>query len=221
MPLPAPSPTRLCNPPPLLTPRFAASDLYESLNWRNPRSTVPLAGGIVIIGAPLVVLMFWALILVRRSYRGQALMEDSASPDGTHADQHGVHRQGSDGVLAEGGCCSALKHELSCARADAHDALWVEHFGNSKQATLRQHPGIFMGLRTLLFLVILGTTAWSLGREASKGHLAEWFIWLTHWTLLIELFYLGSALYLTALAMPRLKNMARRLSQAGGGEDAL
>jgi hypothetical protein len=96
------------------------------------------------------------------------------------------------------GCCSAAGtawHVLQ--RADSQDEGYVRSFGTGRRCV--SSPSAFLGFRAAQFVLMLSVLVWSF----ADGALFEpegrfWFIYLTHWTLIIEVLYLGCALFTTA-----------------------
>lgn len=56
---------------------------------------------------------------------------------------------------------------------------------------------VYLGLRCTLFATMLGVLLYSFGLYAEDGDSGYWFIYLTHWGLLIEVVYLGLAVWTT------------------------
>ena len=59
-------------------------------------------------------------------------------------------------------------------------------------------PNKFLAFRATLFLLMMSVLVWSFSLSVIDNTAGYWFIYLTHWTLVVEVLYLGCALYTTA-----------------------
>ena len=88
----------------------------------------------------------------------------------------------------------------------------------------RVFPGRFFAIRAGLLLFMFATLLWSYAHDVANGHAGLWFIYLTHWTLAVEVAYLGCALWLSVRAAPLLQEgvegTARSLASAQSGDGA-
>ena len=165
--------------------------IYSSLNWNVPAATAPLAVAIVLVVAPLIVLTLWFAVLLRRVLRAGYVAPEPPRLQRT-----------TSAVYHEEGCCAALRFEIGHDRARTAETLWVEHYGRSKASWLRHAPARFLGIRAGLLLVMFVTLLWSFAHNAANGKAGLWFVYLTHWTLAVEVAYLACVLWLGTHAVP-------------------
>ena len=59
-------------------------------------------------------------------------------------------------------------------------------------------PNKFLAFRATLFLLMMSVLVWSFSLSVIDNTAGYWFIYLTCWTLVVEVLYLGCALYTTA-----------------------
>lgn len=191
--------------------------IYTSLNWNEPSNTALLAGTMLLVAVPLLVLLLWVAVLVRRMRRADNFAAATNMPNretSTKFDRFGVHIAGSERLLRDEGWCVAFFHELQRERAFAMDDYWIEHWGNTKQRTLRKYPRVFLALRFCNCAVMVVALMWSLTNYGIAGKFGEWFVYLTHWTLVTEVAYLMLSAYLSHNAVPRLIKISGNLTRA-------
>lgn len=80
---------------------------------------------------------------------------------------------------------------LSQGRVD-----YVRDFGTGRRFV--SAPNMFLALRATLFLLMFSVLVWSFSAAVIDHTAAYWPIYFTNWTLIIEIVYLGCALYTTA-----------------------
>ena len=112
-----------------------------------------------------------------------------------------------------GGCCCAAWNELRRRenlnfdrRTSQGRVDYILAFGTGRRFV--SSPDRFLAFRAAQFVLMLAVLCWSVSDAAVRNRAAFWFIYLTNWTLLIEVVYLAAALYTTAalraMAMDRI-----------------
>lgn len=103
-----------------------------------------------------------------------------------------------------GACCARLRAELAIENLnfDASTSTlgmlnWRETFGHDSNRCINSWGG-YLAFRCVNFAIMLGALALSIYYEVLEGRpWHDWFFFLTHWTLLFEVIYLGLAAFTT------------------------
>jgi len=100
-------------------------------------------------------------------------------------------------------CCRVLSDEfqLKNLKADedaaaANHINWVVRFGHDSNRCITS-LNAYLAFRAFNFLLMFAVRLWSFILEAKDGDGGYWFIYLTHWGLMLEVAYLGFACYTT------------------------
>ena len=125
------------------------------------------------------------------------------------------------------GCCCAAWNELiqrenfNFDRRTSHGRVdYIVAFGTGRRFV--SSPDMFLAFRTTLCVVMLAVLVWSFSKSAVDDEAQFWFIYLTHWTLLIEVVYLCCALFTTATLRPKvLDRLAGSLPPTPGFSDGM
>ena len=106
------------------------------------------------------------------------------------------------------GCCCAAWNELrerenlNFDRRTSHGRVdYILAFGTGRRFVSSPHK--FLAFRITLFALMLAVLCWSVADAVVQDVAEFWFIYLTNWTLLIEVVYLACAVYTTAALRPR------------------
>jgi hypothetical protein len=100
--------------------------------------------------------------------------------------------------------CKRVRDEFSLSNInfDEHTKAigmvpWRKAFAHDPGRCFRTAQS-YLIFRCLMFFLMFGTLIWSFYDMAAKGDGGYWFIYLTHWTLVLENVYLGVAAYVTS-----------------------
>lgn len=176
--------------------------IYSSVNWNAPGSAGSIAGAILIIVLPIVLFMFWSLVLCRRYARASKVSDTGGESDAVDHLRSSATIQAlrtSDSCC--GGICTAFRNEFRLHRLKMSMTVeeWLHQYRTSKLSFFMQAPMIYLVWRASLFALMFTILIWSLADHAVNGPdgFGHYFIYLTNWTLMLQNVYLGLALFCT------------------------
>lgn len=99
--------------------------------------------------------------------------------------------------------CNTAQQQCSCFRiainpdnAERLGVNWKQSFGlDEENGCLNDNNKALLAFRIAAFIIMLGSTLYSFGLSIHEGTAGYWFIYLTDWALIMEVMYLGFALY--------------------------
>mmetsp|Transcript_27545 Transcript_27545/g.55443 ORF Transcript_27545/g.55443 Transcript_27545/m.55443 type:complete len:321 (+) Transcript_27545:143-1105(+) len=162
------------------------SFIYRALNWAPNafNNTLIIVLAIVFVLSPILVFLFFVFDL--------CLSQCSAEIDG-HSEP--ARDPSTAAVFRSKGFGAALSNEFHTKklRFDVDDD-WVTTFSLSRFSCISNT--FFLCLRGGFFSIMLAVMLWSL----SENFKSVWAIYITHWTLVLEVIYLGAAFAATYFA---------------------
>jgi len=115
-------------------------------------------------------------------------------------------------VEGMGGCCEKFRAEFRKQRLDYDDfnqGEWISVFGESSVSCLT--PVVYQFLQLSEALAIVGILLWSAYVENKEYNCGlKWFIFLTHWSLTLQVVYLWLSLFTTWRANAMKKDQAQK-----------
>lgn len=131
---------------------------------------------------PLLSLGYWALKTARRS-----TLAPSHTPEA-------IKESESSQLFTDKGCCSSIGGEMKASNLSLSFPDWKESFSTSSAMGLQGKA--YLNVRILLFTFMLSVMIWSIIVNDQNF----WLIYLTHWTLSLEVGYLFLVCISTYLA---------------------
>eukprot|EP00933_Yihiella_yeosuensis_P036613 TRINITY_DN30376_c4_g1_i1.p1 TRINITY_DN30376_c4_g1~~TRINITY_DN30376_c4_g1_i1.p1 ORF type:complete len:324 (-),score=42.98 TRINITY_DN30376_c4_g1_i1:519-1490(-) len=182
--------------------------IYGSVNWNAPGSAGSISGAILIIVLPVVLFMFWSLILCRR-YARTSKASDTGGRSDAGGESDAVDHRGSTATIQAiqnsdsccGAVCTSFRNEFRLHRLKLSMTVeeWLHQYRTSKLSFCLQTPMVYLIWRACLFAVMFIILVWSFVDQAvnSQDGIGHYFIYLTNWTLMMQNVYLGLALFCT------------------------
>mmetsp|Transcript_51648 Transcript_51648/g.103695 ORF Transcript_51648/g.103695 Transcript_51648/m.103695 type:complete len:349 (+) Transcript_51648:132-1178(+) len=166
--------------------------IYSSLNWASNAltTTIIVVLVIVLVVVPVSFVSFYIFALCLRRH---CTVEDDAAAE--PLSPRSLERQGTTDVLGASGYCATLKKEFQLSRLKPDVEDWVNIFRSSRFPSLVSDSA-YLWIRGSFFVCMLAVMIWSI----SLFDDAIWLIYLTHWTLVVEVAYLGAAFTTTFIA---------------------
>jgi len=105
--------------------------------------------------------------------------------------------------------CSCFSIVITPDNAERLQIDWKRRFSVNKESNCSDKRNLLLTFRIAAFALMLGSTLYSFSLSVHKDTAGYWFIYLTHWSLIIIISYLGFAWY-TFCKVEHLGNDSRQ-----------